>query len=103
MDPHRRTFLRVAAGAATLPALPLGVRAQSYPSRPVHLVVGFAAGSASDILARLIGDRLSQKLGQPFIVENRGGAGGTVGAHTAARAPADGYTLLVSGSADAVT
>jgi len=100
---RRRTFLRLAAGVAVLPALPLGVRAQSYPSRPVHLVVGFAAGSASDILARLIGDRLSQKLGQPFIVENRGGAGGTVGANTAARAPADGYTLLVSGSADAVT
>jgi tripartite-type tricarboxylate transporter receptor subunit TctC len=69
----------------------------------VHLVVGFAAGSASDILARLVGDRLSQMLGQPFIVENRGGAGGTVGAGMAARAPADGYTLLVSGNADAVT
>jgi tripartite-type tricarboxylate transporter receptor subunit TctC len=67
------------------------------------MVVGFAAGSASDILARLIGDKLSQGLGQPFVVENRGGAGGTVGAEIAARAPADGYTLLVSGSADAVT
>jgi tripartite-type tricarboxylate transporter receptor subunit TctC len=67
------------------------------------MVVPFAAGSASDILGRLIGDRLSQGLGQPFIVENHGGAGGTVGAGMAARAPADGYTLLVSGSADAVT
>jgi tripartite-type tricarboxylate transporter receptor subunit TctC len=67
------------------------------------MVVGFAAGSASDILARLIGDRLSQKLGHPFVIENRGGAGGTVGAAMAARAPADGHTLLVSGSADAVT
>ncbi len=67
------------------------------------MVVPFAAGSASDILGRLIGDRLSQGLSQPFIVENHGGAGGTVGAGMAARAPADGYTLLVSGSADAVT
>jgi tripartite-type tricarboxylate transporter receptor subunit TctC len=67
------------------------------------MVVPFAAGSASDILGRLIGDRLSQGLGQPFIVENHGGAGGTVGAGMAARAPGDGYTLLVSGSADAVT
>ena len=99
----RRAFLRLAASAAVLPAVPRIVLAQSYPSRPVHMVVGFAAGSASDILARLIGDRLSQKLGRPFVIENRGGAGGTVGAEMAARAPADGYTLLVSGSADAVT
>jgi tripartite-type tricarboxylate transporter receptor subunit TctC len=103
MNLPRRAFLRLAAGAAALPAVPHIVRAAAYPSRPVHLVIGFAAGSASDILARLIGERLSQRLGQPFIVENRGGAGGTVGAEMAARAPADGYTLLVSGSADAVT
>jgi len=99
----RRTFLRLAAGAAALPALPHMVRAESYPARPVHIVDGFAAGSASDILARLIGDKLSQGLGQPFVVENHGGAGGTVGASMAARAPADGYTILISGSADAVT
>jgi tripartite-type tricarboxylate transporter receptor subunit TctC len=103
MNLPRRVFLRLAASAAVLPAVPRIVLAQSYPSRPVHLVVGFAAGSASDILARLIGDRLSQTLGHPFVIENRGGAGGTVGAEMAARAPADGYTLLVSGSADAVT
>jgi tripartite-type tricarboxylate transporter receptor subunit TctC len=103
MNLPRRAFLRLAAGAAAVPPLPHLVRAAAYPSRPVHLVVGFAAGSASDILARLVGDRLSQMLGQPFIVENRGGAGGTVGAGLAARAPADGYTLLVSGNADAVT
>jgi tripartite-type tricarboxylate transporter receptor subunit TctC len=103
MNLPRRAFLGLAAGAAALPAVPHIVRAAAYPSRPVHLVVGFAAGSASDILARLIGERLSQMLGQPFIVENRGGAGGTVGAAMAARAPADGYTLLVSGNADAVT
>jgi tripartite-type tricarboxylate transporter receptor subunit TctC len=103
MNLRRRAFLRLAAGAVALPSLPRFVRAAAYPSRPVHLVVGFAAGSASDILARLIGERLSQRLSQPFIVENHGGAGGTVGAGMAARAPADGYTLLVSGNADAVT
>jgi len=99
----RRTFLRLTASAAVLPVVPRIARAETYPSRPVHLVVPFAAGSASDILGRLIGDKLSQGLGQPFIVENHGGAGGTVGAATAARAPADGYTLLISGNADAVT
>lgn len=99
----RRMFLGMAAGALASPALPCIVKAQSYPIRPVHVVVPFAAGSSSDILARLITDRLSQRLGQPFIVENHGGAGGTVGAEMAARAQADGYTLLVSGSADAVT
>jgi len=103
MNLRRRAFLRLAAGAVALPSLPRFVRAAAYPSRPVHLIVGFAAGSASDILARLIGERLSQRLSQPFIVENHGGAGGTVGAGMAARAPADGYTLLVSGNADAVT
>jgi len=99
----RRTFLRLTASAAVLPVVPRIARAETYPSRPVHVVVPFAAGSASDILGRLIGDKLSQGLGQPFIVENHGGAGGTVGAAMAARAPADGYTLLISGNADAVT
>jgi tripartite-type tricarboxylate transporter receptor subunit TctC len=99
----RRIFLRLTAGAAALPLMPHMVRAESYPARPVHMIVPFAAGSASDILGRLVGDRLSQRLNQPFVVENHGGAGGTVGAGMAARAPADGYTLLVSGNADAVT
>src|SRR5689334_17553785 len=103
MNLRRRAFLRLAAGAAALPAVPRIVRAAAYPNRPVHLVVGFAAGSASDILARLIGEWLAQRLGQPFIVDNHGGAGSTLGAGIAARAPADGYTLLVSGEADAVT
>jgi tripartite-type tricarboxylate transporter receptor subunit TctC len=79
------------------------LRAESYPNRPVHVVVPFAAGSASDILGRLICDKLSQGLGKPFIVENHGGAGGTVGAAMAARTPADGYALLISSTADAVT
>jgi tripartite-type tricarboxylate transporter receptor subunit TctC len=102
MNLRRREFLCLAAGAVALPALPRLARAQSYPSRPVHVVVGFAAGSASDIIARLVGEKLSQSLGHPFVIENRGGAGGTVGAEVVARAPADGYTLLLSGSQDAV-
>jgi tripartite-type tricarboxylate transporter receptor subunit TctC len=98
----RRAFLRLAAGAAVVPVLPRLVLAQAYPSRPVRIIVGFAAGSASDILTRLIGQRLSDRLGQPFIVENRGGAGGTLGAEAVVRATPDGYTLLYCGSADAV-
>ena len=98
----RRAFLRLAAGAAVLPALPRIALAETYPSRPVHIVVGFAAGSASDIVARLIGQRLSERLGQPFVIENKGGAGGTLGAETVVRASPDGYTLLSCSSADAV-
>jgi tripartite-type tricarboxylate transporter receptor subunit TctC len=99
----RREFLRLAAGAVVLPALPSVARAQAYPSRPVRIIVGFAAGSASDILSRLVAQSLSGQLGQPFIVENRGGAGGTLGAEMVVRAPADGYTLLYCGNADAVS
>jgi tripartite-type tricarboxylate transporter receptor subunit TctC len=98
----RRTFLRLAASAATLTALPRISQAQAYPSRPVRIIVGFAAGSASDILSRLIAQSLSDRLGRPFVVENHGGAGGTLGAEMVVRAPADGYTLLYCGSADAV-
>ena len=98
----RRAFLRLAAGAVVLPALPRIALAETYPSRPVHIVVGFAAGSASDIVARLIGQRLSERLGQPFVIENKGGAGGTLGAETVVRASPDGYTLLACSSADAV-
>ena len=99
----RRAFLRLAAGAAALPALPRIAQAEIYPSRPVHVIVGFAAGSASDIVTRLIGQSLSERLGQPFVIENRGGAGGTLGAEAVAHASPDGYTLLASGSQDAVT
>ena len=90
----RRTFLQLAAGAAALPAMPRISRAQAYPSRPVRIVVGFAAGGATDIQARLMGQWLSDRLGQQFIVENRAGASGNIGTEAVAKAPADGYTLL---------
>jgi tripartite-type tricarboxylate transporter receptor subunit TctC len=90
----RRQFLQLAAGAAALPAaLPLA-RAQAYPARPVRIIVGFPAGGATDILARLTGQWLSERLGQQFIIENRAGAGGNIGTEAVVKAPADGYTLL---------
>src|ERR1700712_519834 len=90
----RRTFLGLAAGAAALPALPRIVRAQAYPSRPARIIVGFPAGGATDIQARLMGQWLSDRLGQQFIIENRAGASGNIGTEAVAKAPADGYTLL---------
>ena len=90
----RRTFVHLAVGAAALPAVPRIARAQAYPSRPVRIVVGFPAGGATDILARLMGEWLTERLGQQFIVENRAGASGNIGTETVAKAPADGYTLL---------
>src|SRR6187455_3476059 len=94
MKSPRRTFLHLAAGAAALPAVPRLSRAQAYPSRPVRIVVGFPAGGATDIQARLMGQWLSDRLGQQFIVENRAGASGNIGTEAVAKAPADGYTLL---------
>src|SRR5678810_456219 len=90
----RRTFLRAAMGAAALSAAPRFARAQAYPSRPVRIIVGFPPGGATDIQARLMGQWLSDRLGQPFIVENRAGASGNIGTEAVAKAPADGYTLL---------
>jgi tripartite-type tricarboxylate transporter receptor subunit TctC len=90
----RRTFLRLAVGAAALPAVSRIAQAQAYPSRPVRIVVGFPAGGATDIQARLMGQWLSDRLGQQFIVENRAGASGNIGTEAVAKAPADGYTLL---------
>jgi tripartite-type tricarboxylate transporter receptor subunit TctC len=91
----RRNFLLLGAGAATLPALSRIARAQAYPSRPVRIIVPGAAGNTIDILARLMGQWLSERLGQPFIVENRPGAGTNIGTEAVVRAPADGYTLLL--------
>jgi len=93
--PHRRRFLHLAAGAVALPAVTRIARADTYPSRPVHIVVPFAAGSSADIVARLIGQWLSEHFNQPFIIENRPGAGTNVATEMAVRAPPDGYTLLL--------
>jgi tripartite-type tricarboxylate transporter receptor subunit TctC len=90
----RRTFLGLAAGAAALPAMPRIARAQAYPSRLVRIIVGFPAGGATDIQARLMGQWLSDRLGQQFIIENRAGASGNIGTEAVAKAAADGYTLL---------
>jgi tripartite-type tricarboxylate transporter receptor subunit TctC len=86
-------ILRLTAGAAALPALSRIARAQAYPTKPVRFIVGFAAGGGGDVLARLIGQWLSERLGQQFIIENRTGAGGNIGAEAVVRAPPDGYTL----------
>jgi hypothetical protein len=100
--PHRRQFLHLAAGAAALPAASRVARAQSYPTRPVRIVAGFSSGSAIDTLARLLGQWLTEKLGQSFFVEDRGGAGGNLGAEAVVRSAPDGYTLLLCGSPDAI-
>jgi tripartite-type tricarboxylate transporter receptor subunit TctC len=91
----RRRFLRLAAGTLALPAFLRGARADTYPARPVHLLVGFPPGGAADIIARLAGQALSQRLGQPFVVENRGSAGQQVAAQDVVKAAPDGYTLLM--------
>jgi tripartite-type tricarboxylate transporter receptor subunit TctC len=99
---RRQIFLQLAAGAAALPALPQIARAQAYPSRPVRILAGFAAGGPNDLVARLMGEWLSERLGQPFIVENRPGAATNIATEVVVRAPADGYTLLLLGSSGAV-
>src|SRR5215470_6777598 len=94
----RRKFLHLAAGAATLPAISRIARAQAYPTRPVRVIVGFAPGQAIDIVTRIIGQWLSERLGQQFIIENRPGAGGNIATEAVVRALPDGYTLLAIGS-----
>jgi tripartite-type tricarboxylate transporter receptor subunit TctC len=98
----RRKFLHLAAGAAALPAVSRFAWAQAYPTRPVHVIVGFTAGNNIDIVARLIGQWLSERLGQPFIIENRPGASGNIAAEAVVRAPADGHTLLMTGTFNAI-
>jgi tripartite-type tricarboxylate transporter receptor subunit TctC len=98
----RRRFLHLTAGAAALPVVSRIARAQSYPSRPVRILVGFPAGGTSDIVARVIGQRLSERLGQQFVVENRPGAGSNLATEAVARATPDGYTLLLIGGANTI-
>jgi tripartite-type tricarboxylate transporter receptor subunit TctC len=98
----RRQFLHLAAGASALPAVARVARAQGYPSRPVRIIVGFAPGGAGDILARLIGQWLSERLGQQFVVDNRPGGSGNIGTEAVVRSPADGYTLLLAGTPNTV-
>jgi tripartite-type tricarboxylate transporter receptor subunit TctC len=97
----RRQFLHLAAGAAASPPLSRIAKAQAYPSRPVHLLVGFPPAGSTDITARLIGQWLSERLGQQFVIENRPGAGATLATETVAKAAPDGHTLLLAGSNDA--
>jgi len=95
MKSTRRALMHLAVGAAAFPAVPRIARAQAYPSRqPVRIVVGFPAGGATDIMARLMGDWLTERLGQQFLIENKPGASGNIGVEIVAKAPADGYTLL---------
>src|SRR6185369_2184004 len=102
MQLPRRRFLHLAAAVATLPAVSQIASAQAYPSRPVRLICPTPAGGQLDIITRLIGQWLSERLGQPFIVENRSGAGGNVGTEAGLRSPADGYTLLVASATNAI-
>ena len=98
----RRTFLQLAAGAAALPVVSRIAWAQAYPSRPVRIVVGATAGGGFDISARLMGQWLSERLGQPFVIENRPGAGSNIATEAVVRAPPDGYTLLLVNAANAI-
>jgi tripartite-type tricarboxylate transporter receptor subunit TctC len=95
--PHRRQFLHLAAGAAAVPAISRVARAQAYPTRPVRWIVGFAPGGGNDIVARLMGQWLSERLGQPFVIENRPGAGTNIATEVVVNAPPDGYTILLAG------
>jgi tripartite-type tricarboxylate transporter receptor subunit TctC len=98
----RRNFLHLAAGAAALPAVWRSARAQAYPSRPVRVIVSVAPGGANDLVARLMGQWLSERLGQQFVIENRPGAGGNIGTEAVVNSPPDGYTLLLVGSFNAI-
>ena len=101
MKIRRRSFFRLAAGAAALPALPRFAGAETYPSRPVHLIIGYPPGGSADMTARLFGQWLSERLGQQVVVESRPGAGTNLATEAVVRAPADGYTLLLAAPANA--
>src|SRR2546426_11494777 len=98
----RRQFLYLAAGTAALPALARIAWAQTYPTRPVRIIVGFAPAGGTDIMARLIGQWLSERLGQQFVIENRPGAASNIGSEMVVKAPPDGYTLLVATAVNAL-
>src|SRR5262249_23741015 len=100
--PHRRHVLHLAAGAAALPALPRIAWAQAYPTRPVHWIVGFTPAGGNDIVARLMGQWLSERLGQPFVIEKRPGGGTNIATEAVVNAPPDGYTLLLANLANAI-
>jgi tripartite-type tricarboxylate transporter receptor subunit TctC len=102
MEILRRQFLELAAGAAALPAASRIARAQAYPTRPVRVIVAFPPGGFGDIIARMMGQRLSERLGQPFVIENRPGAGSNIGTEAAVNAAPDGYTLLLVGSPNVI-
>src|SRR5689334_18661467 len=102
MKLHRRQILQLFTGAIAVSAAPRFAMAQTYPTRPVRLIVGFAAGGSTDISARLIAQWLTERLGQAFVVENRPGAGSNIAAEALVSAPADGYTLLVGATANAI-
>jgi tripartite-type tricarboxylate transporter receptor subunit TctC len=102
MKPTRRRFLHLAAGAVALPAVPRVARAQTYPARPVRIIVGFAAGGSTDVTGRLLAQWLSERLGQPFVMENRPGAGTNIGTETVVHSIADGHTLLFVTPANAI-
>src|SRR6266700_1368389 len=103
MKHQRRHFLHLAASAAALPAMSRFAWAQAYPARPVRVIVPFAPAGTTDIVARLMGQWLSERLGQQFVVENRPGAGTNIGTEAVVTAPADGYTLLLAGPANVIS
>ena len=100
--PHRRQFLHLAVGAGALPVVSRIARAQAYPTRPVRIIVAYAVGGPNSLFARLISQWLSERLGQQFVVENRAGAGGTIGTEAALKAAPDGYTVLLASSANTI-
>lgn len=102
MKNPRRSFLHLAAVAVALPAISRLARAQTYPARPVHIILGFPAGGSSDVIGRVVAQRLSERLGQPFVFDNRPGAGSNIGTEMVVRAAPDGYTLLWTTSANAI-